>query len=597
MARPSASRGSLHVGRYLAALLALLALLYSIVFLAGPKNTPLTPKLGLDLQGGASVILQPKTQPKQSQLNTAVEIINRRVNGLGVAEAEVVTQGNNIVVSVPGGSRDSIRSLATTAQLRFRQVLLALPGNPAAAAAAASAQPSAPSVTTTVQPKPSGAAKTTTTVKPSGKKATAKPSPKGRALTAGLLAATPSPSATPAPTASASPVPSTPGAPVDAAGVRTGDVYAPQVLAALDCSRADNKRGGANDKPEQTIVACSSDGSEKYELAPAKVVGTDVKGASAQRAQLTGEWQIIVAFTGAGQNRFTDLTAATIQKRVAIVLDGVVLSAPTIQSRIDGDAQITGSFTQKSSQDLANTLKYGALPLSFEPGQVEVVSPTLGRDQLHSGLLAGGLGLIAVVIYSLLYYRALGLVTIASLALSGLLVYASVAILGKQIGFALSLAGIAGFIVAVGITADSFVVFFERLKDEIKEGRTPRSSVDRAWVRARRTILSADTVSFLAAIILYFVSVGGVRGFAFTLGLSTLLDVVVVFLFTRPLVSWLSKFRWFSDHRLTGFYGPDGGPPVTGGPTSRRVSRAGALTAAGSADPSRTAPALPTQEA
>jgi preprotein translocase subunit SecD len=157
----------------------------------------------------------------------------------------------------------------------------------------------------------------------------------------------------------------------------------------------------------------------------------------------------------------------------------------------------------------------------------------------------------------------MGFVTIASLITSGLLVYASVAILGKQIGFALSLAGIAGFIVAVGITADSFVVFFERLKDEIKEGRTPRSAVDRAWVRARRTILSADTVSFLAAIILYFVSVGGVRGFAFTLGLSTLLDVVVVFLFTRPLVSWLSRFAWFSNHRFTGFYGPDGGAPVT----------------------------------
>ena len=322
------------------------------------------------------------------------------------------------------------------------------------------------------------------------------------------------------------------------------------------------------------IIACSSDGAEKYHLAPAKVVGTDVKGASATRAQLTGEWQVIVSFTGAGQNKFTALTEATLQKRVAIALDGVVLSAPTIQGRIASDAQITGSFTRASSQDLANTLKYGALPLSFEAGQVEVVSPTLGKDQLHAGLLAGGLGLLAVVIYSLLYYRALGVVTVMSLAVSGLLVYACTAILGKQIGFALSLAGIAGFIVAVGITADSFVVFFERLKDEIKEGRTPRSSVDRAWVRARRTILSADTVSFLAALILYFVSIGGVRGFAFTLGLSTLLDVVVVFLFTRPLLSYLSRYAWFSNHRLTGFYGPDGGSPVTS--TARRRTPAAA---------------------
>jgi preprotein translocase subunit SecD len=552
VARPGASRG-LHVGRYFGALAAILVLLYAIVLLAGPGSTPLTPKLGLDLQGGASVILTPKTTPKKSQLNTAVEIINRRVNGAGVAEAEVVTQGNNIVVSLPGGNRDSIKNLATTAQLRFREVVGdALPGNPRTAV---SPTPSAPSVTTTVNPSAQPSAS------PS-KKAT------GRALSSGLLAAaTPSPAVTPTPTPTASASPSQ-----DASIVRTGDPYTPQALLALDCSRADNRRGGADDNPNAQIIACSEDGSEKYQLDVAKVVGTDVKGATAQQDQQLGAWQVIVSFTGKGQNKFTDLTAATIGKRVGIVLDGVVISAPTIQSRIDGDAQITGNFTKSSSASLANTLKYGALPLSFEPGQVEVVSPTLGKDQLHAGLLAGGIGLIAVVIYSLLYYRMLGFVTIASLVMSGLLVYACVAVLGKQIGFALSLAGIAGFIVAVGITADSFVVFFERLKDEIKEGRTPRSAVDRAWVRARRTILSADTVSFLAAIILYFVSVGGVRGFAFTLGLSTLLDVVVVFLFTRPLISWLSHFAWFSNHRFTGFFGPDGGAPLTGSPTRRTTA-------------------------
>ena len=242
--------------------------------------------------------------------------------------------------------------------------------------------------------------------------------------------------------------------------------------------------------------------------------------------------------------------------------------------RLHRDAVGRDAFGVTQPQVVASSWTLTALPLSFEAGAVDIVSPTLGKDQLHAGLLAGGLGLIAVVIYSLLYYRMLGFVTIASLVMSGLLVFASVSILGKQIGFALSLAGIAGFIVAVGITADSFVVFFERLKDEIKEGRTPRSAVDRAWVRARRTILSADTVSFLAAIILYFVSVGGVRGFAFTLGLSTLLDVVVVFLFTRPLVSWLSRFAWFSNHRLTGFYGPDGGAPVTRSSTRRATATA-----------------------
>jgi preprotein translocase subunit SecD len=548
VARPGASRG-LHVGRYLGVLAAALVLLYTIVALAGPGSSFLTPKLGLDLQGGASVILQPKTTPKASQLQTAVDIINRRVNGAGVAEAEVVTQGTNIVVSVPGGNRDSIKSLATTAQLRFREVLQALPGNPRTPVT--QPQPSAPSVTTTINP-------------------TAKPAPSaskkanGKALSRALVAS-PTPAATPSPT----PAPSGSAAPQDSTGVHTGSVYSPQALAALDCSKKENRRGASDDNPDAQIIACSEDGNEKYQLDVATVRGNDVKGATAQRDQTLGEWQVIVSFTGKGQNKFTDLTQKTIGKRVAIVLDAVVISAPTIQGRIDSDAQITGSFTQKSASNLANTLKYGALPLSFQPGEVQVVSPTLGKDQLHAGLLAGGLGLIAVVIYSLLYYRMLGFVTISSLAMSGLLIYAMVSILGKQIGFALSLAGIAGFIVAVGITADSFVVFFERLKDEIKEGRTPRSAVDRAWVRARRTILSADTVSFLAAIILYFVSVGGVRGFAFTLGLSTLLDVVVVFLFTRPLVSWLSHRAWFSNHRYTGFYGPDGGAPVTG--TARRT--------------------------
>jgi preprotein translocase subunit SecD len=549
VARPGASRGLL-VGRYLGALAAILVLLYALVALLGPGSKPLTPKLGLDLQGGASVILTPKTTPKSGQLQTAVDILNRRVNGAGVAEAEVVTQGNNIVVSLPGGNRDSLKGLATTAQLRFRQVLdQPLPGG---TGATASPPPSAPSVTTTVQPKtPAPAAS-------ASKKAS------GRALSAGLLAAptpTPSPSgsaaATPSPTASSS------AAPNDGVLVHTGDPYTPQALAALNCADKNARRAVVDDDPTKQIVACSQDGSEKYHLDVAKVVGTDVKTATAQRDQQLGDWQVIVKFTGKGQNRWTDLTAATVNKQVAVALDAVVISAPVIQQRIDGDAQITGSFTRDSASNLANVLKYGALPLSFNTGDVQVVSPTLGKDQLHSGLLAGGIGLIAVVIYSLLYYRMMGFVTIASLLMSGLLVYASVAILGKQIGFALSLAGIAGFIVAVGITADSFVVFFERLKDEIKEGRTPRSAVDRAWVRARRTILSADTVSFLAAIILYFVSVGGVRGFAFTLGLSTLLDVVVVFLFTRPLVSWLSRFAWFSNHRYTGFYGPDGGAPVT----------------------------------
>ncbi|MCW2778509.1 MAG: protein-export rane protein SecD [Frankiales bacterium] len=608
MARPGTpsrgpqSRGQLHVGRYFGVLALLLAALYAIVFLGGPGSALLKPRLGLDLQGGASVVLTPRTDsgkaPRADQLQTAVQIIQQRVNGLGVAEAEVVTQGSNIVVSVPGGTRDSLKSLSQTAQLRFREVLDTAAGDPnakppvtptpaASAAPQATAKTSeapAPAATTQVVPAPSAARKR---VLPEGLITQATPAPQtaaakaAAAKAAAVKAAAVKAAAVKAAAAKAAAAKAAAGAtpaasPSAAAGpaVKSGDPYSPAAFAALDCSNKDARAGGSNDKPEQPIVSCSDDGAVKYHLDVAKVVGTDVKGATAALDQQTGsQWQIVVAFTGKGQDKFTNLTAATINKQVAIVLDGITLSAPTIQQRIDSDAQITGNFDQKSSQRLANTLKYGALPLSFDNSQVEVVSATLGKDQLHAGLIAGGLGLLAVVVYSILYYRVLGLVTVLGLSLSGLLLYAAVTVLGKQIGFALSLAGIAGFIVSVGITADSFVVYFERLKDEVREGRTPRSAADRAWVRARRTILSADTVSFLAAVILYFLSVGSVRGFAFTLGLSTVVDIAVVFLFTRPLVSFLTRFPWFTNPTVSGMAAPRNAPDPATAPRTPRVRR------------------------
>ena len=243
------------------------------------------------------------------------------------------------------------------------------------------------------------------------------------------------------------------------------------------------------------------------------------------------------------------------QNQVAIVLDGLVVSAPSINEAIpSGSAQITGNFSQVEAQDLANVLKYGALPLAFDRGEVQQVSPTLGSDQLHAGLLAGALGLLLVFIFSLLYYRALGLVTVGSLFVAGALLYLTFLVLGKNIGFTLTLAGIAGAIVSIGITADSFIVYFERIRDEIREGRSLRSAVESGWARARHTIIVADMVSVLAAVLLYFFAVGGVRGFAFTLGLTTLIDLLVVFIFTKPLVTILSRVNFFaSGHPLSGF--------------------------------------------
>ena len=331
-------------------------------------------------------------------------------------------------------------------------------------------------------------------------------------------------------------------------------------FAALDCTKAENLQGSGSDAPEETIVACDRAGTAKYILAPAEVLGRQISKASAGLdAQSGSAWYVSLTFNGEGTAAFGAITArvtslASPLNQVAIVLDGLVVSAPRINEAIpSGSAQITGSFTQLEAQDLANVLKYGALPLAFDRGEVQQVSPTLGADQLSAGLLAGGLGLGLVLLYSLFYYRGLGLVTVGSLAIAGSLVYLLFLLLGEWIGFTLTLAGIAGAIVAIGVTADSFIIYFERIRDEIREGRSLRTAVETGWNRARRTILVADFVSIIAAVLLYFFAVGGVRGFAFTLGLTTLVDLIVVFAFTKPIVTILAKMNFFaSGHPLSG---------------------------------------------
>jgi preprotein translocase subunit SecD len=332
-------------------------------------------------------------------------------------------------------------------------------------------------------------------------------------------------------------------------------------FAALDCTNATNLQGTGADAPTDVIVACSRTGASKYILAPAEVLGRQVSKATAGIDQQgASAWYVLLTFNGEGTKAFGALTArvttlASPQNQVAIVLDGLVVSAPSINEAIpSGNAQITGSFSQLEAQDLANVLKYGALPLAFDRGEVQQVSPTLGADQLQAGLLAGALGLLLVFIFSLLYYRALGLVTVGSLTVAGVILYLLFLVLGKAIGFTLTLAGIAGAIVAIGVTADSFIVFFERIRDEAREGRSLRSAVESGWTRARHTIIVADMVSILAAVLLYFFAVGGVRGFAFTLGLTTLIDLLVVFIFTKPIVTVIAKSNFFaSGHPLSGF--------------------------------------------
>jgi preprotein translocase subunit SecD len=583
-----APSGQLRAGRYLAVLLAILAVLYALVFFTGDRR--LTPRLGLDLVGGTTVTLSARTPngqpPSAESLETARGIIQNRVDGLGVAEAEVVTEGNtNIVVSVPGQDNEDVKRIGAAAQMRFRQVLKATPNVEEAA-------PASPT------PTPSGSA-------------TPAPTPSKSAAAAGA-AATPSPTAaatgatvTPSATASPSATPSGSAAPaialptlasvaeklggqavLDSLAKLTNpavltDANSKQLLAAIrkltpaevavlpadvqynvpqiTCAKLNARPPGSVEAVGAQVTACQGTAT-KFLLDKAAVQGTDVANASFQFDPKRNEWDVSLKFKSSGQDKWTNLTRKAFnapdenQKRVAIVLDNDVVSAPTIENVITSDAQITGGFTQAEAKQLATQLKYGALPLTFQQQTAQTISPTLGLAQLEAGLLAGAIGLALVLVYVLLYYRLLGIVTIASLLLSGLVVYAVLILLGRPstIGFTLTLAGIAGFIISIGITADSFVVFFERLKDEIREGRTPRSAVPRAWVRARRTIISADTVSFLAAAVLYFIAAGAVKGFAFTLGMSTVLDLVVVFLFTHPVVAILSRSKAFMAPRISG---------------------------------------------
>ena len=580
------SAGTLRVGRYFAVLLGLFVVLYGIVFW---PHQPRTPKLGLDLEGGAQVILKAQTTggkaPTKSSMDQARQIITNRVNGLGVSSAEVVTQGTDrIVVSVPGAGANDIKDVGGTALLQFRPLLMEpVPAN--APAPSGSASPSASGSAT-----PSGSAKpsTSTSAKPSAtaKPASSSPSPRGRVVPHAAASTSPAaPSATP-PASSASPAPSPsasasagaaadPSAPIDQWKLLGfTPPTTPEAVAALPAAKASalnkaiqdwpcNNTTKPLDVPSKPVITCDQANTTKYLLGPVIVAGTEVKTAAARapgsvQGQLT--WTVSLDLKPKGQAAWAAYTAKhnvtvnpnDIANQVADTLDTKVIVASTIQGTISGTTEISGNFDEQKATNLANSLKYGALPLNFVQQSATSISPTLGTDQLKAGLLAGGIGLALVVVYSLLYYRALGLVTIVSLMVSGGLTYAMLVILGQQIGFTLTLAGIAGFIVAVGITADSFVVFFERIKDEVHEGRTARVAIPRAWERSRRTILSADTVSFLAAATLYYFAAGEVKGFAFTLGLSTVIDLIVVFLFTHPLVALFSRSAAFGSARFTG---------------------------------------------
>ena len=558
-------------------------------------------------------------------MDQAVEVIRQRVNGTGVTEAEVSRQGdNNIVVAIPGqADEETLDLVRASAQLEFRPVLLTgsgidpsllqptvepsavpsgEPTDPAATAdPAASADPAAPADPAA---SPGASVPGLSPVEPTAAPTNGRPAPRVD-LTAAQApapsegatgAAVPTDASTAAPTevstgaATEAPVPSA-GATAPVPSVEPTDAsdlsqLTPEVLAAFEAlvcvDPADPTvvtRVEQGD-PDAPLVVCSVDGFEKYVLGPVEVEGERIEDATfgfgtGQTGVSTGQVVVNLQFDGDGTRQFSDVSRRLFgltgdQNRFGIVLDGLVISAPTMNGVIpNGQAQISGNFDQASAESLANQLKFGALPLSFTEESIDSVSATLGTEQLRLGLVAGLIGLVLVVLYSLLQYRALGLVTVASLVVVGVVTYGLLLLLSWRQGYRLSLPGVAGLIVAIGITADSFIVYFERVRDEVRDGRSLDVAVERGWERARRTILASDAVSFLAAVVLYLLAVGGVRGFAFTLGLTTVIDLVVVFLFTKPLVTLLARTRFFADgHRLSGF-----DPEHLGSVVARRAVR------------------------
>ncbi len=634
MASPSAP---VHPARNLAVFLALLIGVYLLVFLTGNKLAE--PKLGIDLQGGTRVTLTARTPdgstPTREALNQAQQIISARVNGLGVSGSEVIIDGNNLVITVPGSDGNEARTLGQTARLYIRPVINGvsvqeaqaagrmpglggggMPGVPGLPPGAGGGAPGLPPglggggvpglppglggggvpglppglgaggqglfggngngaslpqqpLTPPAQPRPFPQEPT-----PTPGTTSASPGSENTSETA-----TPDTSTVPAPSAPGSPaqLPAAPGAQMPALPglpglpgmpglpgqgdqaqglaariaaekrLRQSDNKVVQALAlqiqAGRCDKEDILAG--NDDPDLPLVTCSQDHQTAYLLAPSIISGDQIADASSGMDQRSGANIVQVQFKSGAADIWADYTATHIGTQTAFTLDSQVVSAPQIQEAIPGGrTQITGGspgFTPDAARQLANVLKYGSLPLSFEASEAETVSATLGMTSLKAGLIAGAIGLALVLIYSLLYYRVLGVLTALSLVVAGAMVYAILVLLGRYINYTLDLAGIAGLIIGIGTTADSFVVFFERIKDEIREGRSFRSAVPRGWARARKTIVSGNAVTFLAAAVLYFLAVGQVKGFAFTLGLTTILDLVVVFLVTWPLVYLASK--------------------------------------------------------
>jgi preprotein translocase subunit SecD len=496
---------------------------YGVLF----QGASWAPKLALDLEGGTQITLGAQIEgdaaPTQDQLNQAVSIIRERIDAAGVSEAEVTTQGDrNVVVAIPGDpDEQTLARIQSSAKLEFRPVIYT----------DVAATSTADSSTSTPTPTDSASPSAESTTEPSSES---------------TLSTTPT------------------AEPTDASDPNWVSAALYDEYLNFDCDSIEDAEVAPADEP---LITCEADSSYKYILGPVEVAGETISDATSglisnSQGVSTGQWGVFITFNDQGTRQFAEVTQRlysfintdTVRNRFAIVLDGRVISAPTTQGIItDGKPQISGSFTQESAKTLADQLKFGALPISFEVLSQERISATLGSTQLSSGIIAGLIGLILVVGYSLFQYRALASVTIASLVVAAVLTYLVIAIMAWRQGYRLSLAGVAGLIVAIGLTVDSFIVYFERIRDELRDGRGLEGAVEAGWARALRTILAAKSINLISAIVLFILAVGNVRGFALTLGVTVVIDVVVVLLFTHPMMQLIATTRFFSSgHPLSG---------------------------------------------
>ncbi|MFT3862183.1 protein translocase subunit SecD [Micropruina sp.] len=583
------SRHHSHPLRTLIVFLVVTAGLFALMALGGVW----TPKLGLDLRGGTTITLTASNTTGEgsvdpASLELARSIIQQRVDAIGVGESEVTTSGDRqIIVSVPNVQQDElVRMVGQTAQLYFRLVY-------ASEQVTSSTATTEPTVEATEAPTEPAA---TETVAPT---------------TSAQPAESAAPSVTTSPSVNKRPLPALP-TPVPSPRPTTPAAVQPTTQEVLDWTPSDRDQSDFTnfqcgddfpDVSDQPLITCDEAGSTKYLLSPAVISGKDLTSATAGIPQNGVSWVVNLAFNSTAATTFETVTKAistktSPQNQFAIVLDGNVISSPYVSAAIaGGQAEISGSFNQESATQLANVLKYGALPLAFDVSSVDNVSAKLGGEQLEAGIIAGIVGLLLVVAYSVVYYRALSIVVVSSLVVAFGVTYAFVVLLGQAMGFALNLPGVAGLIVAIGVTADSFIIYFERIRDEVRDGRSLRSAIEVGWERSRQTILIADGVSLLSAIVLFILAIGSVRGFAFTLGLTTLIDIAVVFWFTKPLVSLLGKTRYFGEGRKFSGFEPDHlgakhQPPLH----RRRPARAGAASGKPAAASKAKVPASDTKD-